>query len=434
MEIIICYIIIYLIEAFTIKQYCSSLFISKHSASIVSATVVLLYSILFAISFIENALLNTLAFLILNFIFMLFSYDVEWITALFHSVVTTITMCLSELVIVGIVSNLATNYYRSDSYLENLIFLTLTSKPLYFFILYMISHILINPPKKQHGNNTLEIILFSIIPLVSFWVALTFVSICYYAELPNNINRMVTVSAILLLLSNLVIYGIYAHSAEKNQNFTELQLELQKESDAVLYYKMLLERNEVQNILIHDIKKHLQSISLLNEQGNTKKISAYIARLISSSNLQTDVRVCDNELLNAILCRYKRYCTEHHISIHTDIRSDTVNFMTENDLTSLFCNLMDNAIESASKQKDPLIELYVTFKPQANLTVITLINSCSSNPFHKSNGKLCSTKKDNAKHGFGLKSITRIIQRYHGNMELYYDKNDQLFHTIITLK
>ena len=55
---------------------------------------------------------------------MFFSYEIKGTTALFHSVIATISMCLSELVIVGIVSNLATNYYKSDTYLKNLIFLT----------------------------------------------------------------------------------------------------------------------------------------------------------------------------------------------------------------------------------------------------------------------------------------------------------------------
>lgn len=364
---------------------------------------------------------------------MFFSYEIKGTTALFHSVIATISMCLSELVIVGIVSNLATNYYKSDIYLKNLILLTLTSKPLYFLFL-LISHGLVKTPKNQGKTNAHEIILFSIIPLVSFWVALTFSSICYYAKLPDDINHMITISSILLLLSNIIIYGIYAHSTEKNREFTELQLQLQKENDSVSYYKMLLLQNEAQNVLIHDIKKHLQAIALLNQQNDPEKIASYIDNLVSSSDLQTGIRMSDNEFFNAILCRYKHYCTEHQISFHTDIRSGTVNFIAENDLISLFCNLLDNAVESAVKQPDSLIELHVAFKSEANLTVITVINSCRINPFRKSDGKLPSTKKDSMRHGFGLKSMNRIIQRYHGNMELYYDEEERLFHTIITLK
>ena len=46
LEIIICYIVIYLVEAFIIKQYCSTLFVSRHAASIEWSTVLLLYGFL----------------------------------------------------------------------------------------------------------------------------------------------------------------------------------------------------------------------------------------------------------------------------------------------------------------------------------------------------------------------------------------------------
>lgn len=50
-----------------------------------------------------------------------------------------------------------------------------------------------------------------------------------------------------------------------------MQLMLQKEADTAEYYEMLLSQYENQNILIHDLKKHLQSIELLNEKGKNEK-------------------------------------------------------------------------------------------------------------------------------------------------------------------
>lgn len=51
-----------------------------------------------------------------------------------------------------------------------------------------------------------------------------------------------------------------------------MQLLLQRESDSAKYYEMLLSQNENQRILIHDIKKHLQSIELLNAKMNQTKL------------------------------------------------------------------------------------------------------------------------------------------------------------------
>ena len=52
-----------------------------------------------------------------------------------------------------------------------------------------------------------------------------------------------------------------------------------------------------------------------------------------------------HEMLNSILCRYQRHCNDKHIIFHTDIRSGTVQHIYPRDLTSLFCNLLENAVE-----------------------------------------------------------------------------------------
>ena len=95
-----------------------------------------------------------------------------------------------------------------------------------------------------------------------------------------TLNRLIKeISAVLLLLINLLVFGITQYNQKKSREFTEMQLLLQKESDSAEYYKMLLSQNENRSILIHDIKKHLQSIKLLNEKGESEKIDAYIPSL-----------------------------------------------------------------------------------------------------------------------------------------------------------
>ena len=65
--------------------------------------------------------------------------------------------------------------------------------------------------------------------------------------------------------------------------------------------------------------------------------------------------------------------------------------------------------------------------------IITMINSCACNPFSP-NGELISSKPDPQAHGFGIKSIEKIVHNYNGNMQMYYDGETFTFHTIIMLK
>ena len=47
-------------------------------------------------------------------------------------------------------------------------------------------------------------------------------------------------------------------------------------------------------------------------------------------------------------------------------------------------------------------------------------------PFH--------VKQNKERHGFGIKSINKVVQQYQGNLEMYYDITSGTFHTLITLK
>ncbi|MFZ1779189.1 GHKL domain-containing protein [Agathobacter rectalis] len=45
-----------------------------------------------------------------------------------------------------------------------------------------------------------------------------------------------------------------------------------------------------------------------------------------------------------------------------------------------------------------------------------------------------SHKANKGRHGFGIKSIKKVVKQYHGNLQMYYDNDSGTFHTIITLK
>lgn len=139
-------------------------------------------------------------------------------------------------------------------------------------------------------------------------------------------------------------------------------------------------------------------------------------------------------MLNAILCRYQRLCGHKHIFFHADIRSGAIQTICQHDLTSLFCNLLDNAIESAENIPGSFIELTVRKKDKSSFAVIVMINSCQNAPLYDKDGLPVSHKANKARHGFGIKSIQKVVKQYRGNLQMYYDSGSGTFHTVITLK
>ncbi len=357
-------------------------------------------------------------------------YYLNWYTAVFHSSILTAVMTMSELIVYGFTKRFAPHFLDNGREFYHLLFFSVFSKLIFFAVTYILMHLMQNP-KKNTGQYDQSVFLLVFIPLISIFIMFTFISIGEAVSLPSSLDWMVAVSAVFLLTANLLMFEINQYHQKKNMEFTEIQLLLQKESDSAQYYKMLNVQNENQRILIHDIKKHLQSIDMLNEQKEYAKISAYIRQLVLSPDLKESSRLCDHEMLNSILCRYMQQCTDSHITFHTDIRSGTMDFITDNDLTSLFCNLLDNAIAAAGIIPDSFIEINTSKREKTPFIVITVINSCRKNPFLRKDRQM---NTDKSGHGFGLKSIRKVVNKYHGNLQMYYNDDMLTFHTIITLK
>ncbi len=425
-----CYFFSFLVEAVILWQYSSRLFPAGRPLWRKPAVLCSFYFILFCVSLSESVWINIMLYFLLNFFFLVTQCYLHWYTAVFHSSILTAVMTMSELLVYGITKRFAPHFLDNGREFYHLLFFSVFSKLIFFAIIYILVHLMQNP-QKNTGQYDQSLLLLVFIPLTSIFIMFTFISIGESVSLPPSSGWMVVAGAVFLLTANLLMFEISQYHQKKNMEFTQIQLLLQKESDSARYYKMLHVQNENQRILIHDIKKHLQSIDMLNEQKEYAKISAYIRQLILSPDLKESSRLCDHEMLNSILCRYMGQCTDSHITFHADIRSGTTDFIADNDLTSLFCNLLDNAIAAAGIIPDSFIEIHTDKREKTPFTVITVINSCRKNPFlHK--GRQLDTPKNG--HGFGLKSIRKVVSKYHGNLQMYYNEDMLTFHTIITLK
>lgn len=424
--------ILYFIEGFILWHYCTNMFRLKYSGRIALILAVPLYIPCLLLSTQHSLFLNAFSFLATNFIYIYGIFTVTWHSALFHSVITTSIMSLAELAAYNVIPSLIYNLYLQDDASMSTVILSIFSKLIYFLILQSIIFFFAKSKERGLFWNKGSLLLF-IIPVITLWITISFMLLALYTTLSPFFGILITISSFLLLVINLLVFHLYRYNQKKEAEYREMQLQLQKERAAVDYYKLLLEENETKSILIHDIKKHLTSIALLNEQGNQEKISAYIHNIISSSSLQTSARICDNDMLNAILCRYVQNAAQKKVVLRTDIRSGCLNFMTDEDLTTLFCNLLDNAMTASALVSNGFIELSITPKADTAFTVLTLTNSCQINPFD-GHGKLATTKSDKSYHGYGMKSVARIAGKYGGEMNTYFDEESNTFHTIILMK
>ena len=91
----------------------------------------------------------------------------------------------------------------------------------------------------------------------------------------------------------------------------------------------------------------------------------------------------------------------------------------ELDICILLSNLLDNAIEASMLVESPKIELSIT--NNGNYLCILVRNRIENSVLNE-NSNLRTTKKDTAAHGFGIYSISQIVEKYDGIKNIY-EKN-----------
>ena len=409
MAVTVLYIFVYIIEAIILGWYCNHLFNPKYSKKVECLFIAMGYACLFLISLAMIFYINIALFVLINFILIFFLYDAKWHSALFNALTLTCIMTLSEVVILQLKSLISIDFLYSDSHIVYLCVVALLCKITYFIMLRLIV-VFMHGSKERNDSFSIPTALLNVIPLISLYIISTLVSIILSKNMPEHFKYMLFSCTFLLLGINILIFYIYHYTIDKSSESTQLQIQLQKEYDMTEYYKSLFNQNENQQILIHD------------------------ESLLNSSDLKDSVHVSDNEVLNSILCHYMKICRDKHISFKVDIRKKLLQNLKYEELTSLFCNLLDNAVEACSDIPDSYIEMSVSFEPNSSLTVINIINTCRVVPTFDKNGRPVTTKKGSKNHGFGVKSINRVIDRYNGNIKMYFDESKMAFHTIITIK
>ncbi|WP_394918839.1 ATP-binding protein [uncultured Robinsoniella sp.] len=177
--------------------------------------------------------------------------------------------------------------------------------------------------------------------------------------------------------------------------------------------KLSRENINIINIKCHDLKYRISQISKIDDAGEQKE---YIETIKEAVAIYDNIYQTGNDILDLVLTEKSLLCDEYRIKMSCMIEGSIMNFINTTDLYALFGNLLDNAIESVMKEVDEekrIISILVAKKPQG--CHIHVDNYCGEQLTFE-DGLPVTSKKDKAYHGFGVKSIKYIVDKYKGDV------------------
>lgn len=228
----------------------------------------------------------------------------------------------------------------------------------------------------------------------------------------------------LLSVLGVCLLYIFAVDEELYSNDRELRVLLEKDK---VRYEVSKEYMDMINIKCHDIRQHVRQM-----QGTQRIDPEYARELEDAIRIyDTDIKT-GNEALDVILTEKNRICAEKNIEATFIIDGEKLSFIRPTDLSSLFGNIMDNAIEAVSRlPQDEMKQISLVVSAEAGVIHIREQNYFQGELIRGENQLPVTTKADKTSHGLGLRSIRYIAEKYGGVMNLHTRDNVFLLNIVI---
>ena len=178
------------------------------------------------------------------------------------------------------------------------------------------------------------------------------------------------------------------------------------------YYQEKLKDEEKVRSVYHDMKNHLL---VLQRQINSPETAEMVEKLQSQVAMYEDYEHTGNDILNIILKEKSETAREKHIALSVTADLNGVDFIEPLDVSTIFGNGLDNAIEASEKLPEEQRAILVKAGRVQNFFSVLIENSCLQNREYT---KQRTTKSDDFLHGFGISNMRKASEKYDGQLTI----------------
>jgi C4-dicarboxylate-specific signal transduction histidine kinase len=166
------------------------------------------------------------------------------------------------------------------------------------------------------------------------------------------------------------------------------------------------------NSTYHDLK---YQINLLKQ--NPEQCDTLLQNVEKAFQAYDSTVVTGNDTLNVILTERAMECIKNEIAMNCMVDGKLFTFMSDVDLYTLFGNALDNAIEAVRTLEEDRRSISITSYTMGEMFSVCIRTYCDVQPKIE-NGLPLTTKSNKERHGYGMSSIKRIVEKYGGNMQV----------------
>lgn len=254
----------------------------------------------------------------------------------------------------------------------------------------------------------------------------------YASTALSSLNFTVVVLAVVLVMSVLAseydfenIHAIYAtifsvfmlYAQIDNQRKLNLETELEFQRSLTAQqkaqYEMSRENIELINRKCHDLKHQIAALRHLSGEKRNESIR----ELEDSVMIYDAIYKTGSDILDTVLTEKSLLCRKNAITLSVIADGKRVSFLDPVDAYTLFGNALDNAIEAVGKLPDGERFIDLAVRDMLGLTILKLTNSYQGE-IKMIDGLPETSKEDKDYHGFGVRSIKAVAEKYGGIVKI----------------
>jgi len=268
----------------------------------------------------------------------------------------------------------------------------------------------------KNGTMPLKIgLIFFIFPVATFLFGCVMLS-SVGSEISASYAWIGVAATLSLAFANVIVLCLFDGYIKETEEKKELEAERVHMQTEQAYMKELIDRQTEAGKTMHDLKNELFVLRSELDTNSEKAISRIdeICKIVTAKqNMIYTGDVAIDSLINSKIAGAKaeqiNFKCECHFSGFGDI--------DKTDLCVLVGNLIDNAVEACARVSGERY-IHMRFSETANMLKIEVGNS--TNDISASDLKTTKSDKDN--HGYGIKSIKAIAQKYEGTAQFKNEK------------
>ncbi len=272
------------------------------------------------------------------------------------------------------------------------------------------------PDPKESREKELDrkqMFLLSAIPTLSVMV--------FWGLMYGSIGRLTAVFVcVVVLILNLCVFYLY-HFLLKN--YVQLREQDIYKQQTIAYqnqFELMKESQSRIRALRHDMKNHVLALEGLAKGSEPEKLIAYLDSMQEFMQNPSEHIYTGNEALDSLLNFKLQRAKEELKKVETDIVLPEKMNLQSFDFNVIVGNLLDNAI-AVSIQTDKQF-LKLNMRIGNGVLFLYMVNSCMGIPDGACEIRRLSEKSFTG-HGIGLTNVQRIVEKYHGDMEMHCKNN-----------